>query len=221
MADSSKPVSVTKKEKTHSEILRSATRLLRTRGIDGASVALVMKGAGLTVGGFYAHFDSKEALISEAFSRAMTQMRARLERTLEGNDASKRLEQSLEQYLSAGHRDQPEEGCPLPATLQDLAETEQAPLQRTLAEELELHVSALRGSQPRDVALGALALMVGGLSLARALRGSALSDEVLRASVSFGKRALGAATSASTAQRRSPASSPKRSKRGSARKRDC
>src|SRR5271170_4068750 len=66
------------KERSHATILESAARLLRERGISGARVADVMKGAGLTVGGFYAHFGSKEELIDEVLRRAATGMRERL-----------------------------------------------------------------------------------------------------------------------------------------------
>ena len=61
------------KERSHATILESAARLLRERGISGARVADVMKGAGLTVGGFYAHFGSKEALVDEVLRRAATE----------------------------------------------------------------------------------------------------------------------------------------------------
>jgi len=66
------------KERSHGSILESAGRLLRERGISGAGVADVMKGAGLTVGGCYAHFASKEELIDEVLRRAATGMRERL-----------------------------------------------------------------------------------------------------------------------------------------------
>src|SRR3954454_23040641 len=69
---------VEQKEKSHATILESAARLLRERGIAGARVADVMKGAGLTVGGFYAHFDSKEELIDEAIRRTSAAVRAQL-----------------------------------------------------------------------------------------------------------------------------------------------
>ena len=66
------------KQHTNETILQSASRLLREKGISGARVADVMKGAGLTVGGFYAHFASKEALIDTTLRRTGREMRARL-----------------------------------------------------------------------------------------------------------------------------------------------
>src|SRR6185295_15874713 len=78
---SASPTMTTKalqKQQTNQTILQSAARLLREKGISGARVADVMKGAGLTVGGFYAHFTSKEALIDTTIRRTAREMRARL-----------------------------------------------------------------------------------------------------------------------------------------------
>lgn len=178
-----------KKARTRQAIMRSADRLLRTHGVDGTSVADVMKGAGLTVGGFYAHFPSKEALIAEALGETMTDMRGQLTDGLPENGDGKRLGAALTKYLSTIHRDHPELGCPLPATTGDLAE-EDGSLRRALAQELERHMEALAEPDHREQALGALALMVGGLSLARATAGTDLSDEILQAARGLGLAAL-------------------------------
>lgn len=178
-----------KKTRTRQAIMRSADRLLRTHGVDGTSVADVMKGAGLTVGGFYAHFPSKEALIAEALGETMTAMRGQLTEGLPGKGDSERLGTALTRYLSAAHRDHPEHGCPLPATTGDLAE-EDGSLRQALAQELERHLEALADPDHREQALGALALMVGGLSLARATAGTDLSDEILQAARALGLAAL-------------------------------
>lgn len=178
-----------RKAQTHAAILRSAERLLRSRGISGASVASVMKGAGLTVGGFYAHFDSKDALVADVLHRAMIAMRAKLTDGLEDGNGRRRIAGALERYLSAAHRDHPDRGCPLPATAGDLGR-ESRSLRRGLADEIEGHLSTLAGAGDRDLAIGALALMVGGLTLARAVRGTPLSDEILESALRFGRRAL-------------------------------
>lgn len=179
-----------KKTRTRQAIMRSADRLLRTHGVDGTSVADVMKGAGLTVGGFYAHFPSKEALIAEALGETMTAMRGQLTEGLPDDDYSERLGTALTRYLSPAHRDHPEHGCPLPAAAGDLAE-EDGSLRQTLAQELERHLDALADPAHREQALGALALMVGGLSLARATAGTDLSGEILEAARQLGLTALG------------------------------
>lgn len=177
------------KQATHAEILRSAQHLLRTKGINGTSVAEVMKGAGLTVGGFYAHFESKDALIEHVLRRALGEMRAKLVGGLEEADELERLEASLGRYLSKAHRDRPAHGCPLPSSLGELAQADRR-LKAALADEVEAHLRALAGPELRTVALGMLALMVGGLSLSRALKGTALSQAVLESCLELGRSAL-------------------------------
>jgi TetR/AcrR family transcriptional repressor of nem operon len=182
------------KERSHETILDSAARLVRERGIAGARVAEVMKGAGLTVGGFYAHFGSKEELVDEALRRTGNELRDRLFSRLEEKPEADRAEVVLKRYLSAAHRDEQTMGCPLPAVVGEIGTT--APEHRaalaeqvvSLCEGLEEHLPKGRGTPRRALALGLVALMYGGLSLARALRGTDLSDEVIRAC-----RALGAA----------------------------
>src|ERR1700687_2368722 len=93
------------KERTHETILESAARLVRAKGISGARVAEVMKGAGLTVGGFYAHFASKEALVDDALRLTAERMRERLFVKLDDKDAADRAEVVLKRYLSVAHRD--------------------------------------------------------------------------------------------------------------------
>src|ERR1700712_3677543 len=89
---------VEQKELTNETILQSAARLLRERGISGARVADVMKGAGLTVGGFYAHFTSKTDLIDEALRRTSTEMRERLFSRLDEKPRENRVEVILKRY---------------------------------------------------------------------------------------------------------------------------
>jgi len=174
------------KEQSHETILASASRLLRERGIAGARVAEVMKGAGLTVGGFYAHFASKEALIDETIRRTGAAMRARLFAGLDDKAKADRAEIIVKRYLSAAHRDEPADGCPLPAVVGEIANTAGehagalAEQVEAMAAEIEAHLAA--PSLPRhQLALGLVALLYGGLSLARALRGTPLSNEMLRA----------------------------------------
>jgi TetR/AcrR family transcriptional repressor of nem operon len=185
---------VEQKERSHETILESAARLVRERGISGARVADVMKGAGLTVGGFYAHFGSKEDLVDEALRRTGAELRERLFSRLDEKPEADRVEVVLKRYLSSAHRDAQSLGCPLPAVVGEIGTTageHRAALEEqveALASKLEDHLKKQRGGGARSLALGLVALMVGGLSLARALRGTALSDEVIRAC-----RALGAA----------------------------
>ena len=190
---------VEQKERSHETILESAARLVRERGISGAGVAEVMKGAGLTVGGFYAHFASKQELVDEALRRTGALLRDRLFARIDEKPQDDRAEVVLKRYLSAAHRDAGTLGCPLPAVVGEIATT--APEHgAVLAEQIDALSARLedclpkgRGASRRTLALGLLALMVGGLSLARALRGTALSDEVIRSC-----RALGIAAARGT-----------------------
>jgi len=183
-----------KKERSHESILESAARLVREKGISGAGVAEVMKGAALTVGGFYAHFASKDALVDATLRRTGAALRERLFARLDAKPEEERPEVILKRYLSAEHRDGGTPDCPLPAVVGEVGTT--APQHRTvLSEQVQALVDGLAQRLPaggivprRALAIGLLALMYGGLSLSRAVKGTDLSDEVLRAC-----RALGVA----------------------------
>lgn len=188
---------VERKERSHEAILANAARLVRERGIAGAKVADVMGAAGLTVGGFYAHFASKEELLDAAIRRTAREMRDSLFGRLDEKPAEDRAEVVLKRYLSAAHRDATDVGCPLPAITGEVATT--APEHRAVVEEqllgmtteLLAHLPAASSGTraslpPRTLALGLVALMYGGLGLSRAVRGTELSDEILRACRSLG-----------------------------------
>jgi TetR/AcrR family transcriptional regulator, transcriptional repressor for nem operon len=184
-----------RKERSHQTILQSAARLLHEKGISGARVADVMKGAALTVGGFYAHFSSKDELVDEALRRTGAELRNRLFARLDEKPAADRAEVILKRYLASAHRDASSTlGCPLPAVVGEVGTS--APQHReVLAEQVQAMAAGLEEYLPpgglvprRAMAIALVALMYGGLSLARALRGTEFSDEMLRAC-----RALGAA----------------------------
>ncbi len=161
------------------------------------------------MGGFYAHFASKAALINAALGRTAAAMRERLFARLGDKPEADRAEVVLKRYLSAAHRDDAMSGCPLPAVVGEVGTT--APEHAAaLGDQIEATASGLEALLPsagaisrRHLALGLCALMYGGLSLARALRGTALSDEVLKASRALGALAArgGAATPAEAAAR--------------------
>lgn len=184
------------KERSHEGILQSAARLIREKGISGARVADVMKGAGLTVGGFYAHFPSKEALIDATLRDTSLALRESLFANLDQKPEADRAVVILKRYLSPFHRDQTEAGCSLPSVIGEVGTT--APEHSdVLAEQiekmtskLEEHLAPTPAISKRHLAVGLVALMVGGLSLSRALRGTAWSDEVLKACRALGKIAV-------------------------------
>ncbi len=184
------------KDRSHATILESAARLMRERGIAGASVADVMKGAGLTVGGFYAHFASKQALVESTLRRTAQVMRARLLARIDSKPALDRAEIIVKRYLSAAHRDDLSNGCALPAVVGEIAATatehrdalnEQL---QAFAGDLAPHLPPHVPTSPRQLALGLIALMYGGLTLARAVRGTELSDEILQACRALSRLAL-------------------------------
>src|ERR1700741_4690104 len=108
------------KARTNVEILRSASSLIRKRGIAAASVANVMGELGLTVGGFYAHFKSKDALVAKALEGVVGERwRALIERHAEKPPAQK-LAAIVDGYLSGSHRDKLDDGCAIPAILSEL-----------------------------------------------------------------------------------------------------
>jgi TetR/AcrR family transcriptional repressor of nem operon len=174
------------KARTREAILAAAAKLLRERGIAGTNVADVMRAAGLTVGGFYAHFDSKEALIEASLHRCLGEWRGKLLGRPHDEPWPELLEGMLERYLSAHHRDEPAGGCPLPAVTAEIAidGTGRQALAAELAAFTEWLQKGCQGEHeraPRNAVLGSLALMLGGLLFSRALRGTPMSDEFLRA----------------------------------------
>lgn len=171
------------KEATHERILASAADLIRQRGLEGASVADVMAGAGLTVGGFYAHFESKTALLADGLRAALKQAHARLMKGVDAPPGPARLRAALVRYLTRTHRDEPTSGCPLPAILTEVPRQPE-PVREVLAWAVEGWVRSTTGAAKgphRAEALRTFATAVGAMALARALGPGALSDELLRA----------------------------------------
>jgi len=182
------------KQKSREAIAASAAALLRERGIKASSVMDVMKGAGLTVGGFYNHFDSKEELFVETLRHAASANWDQLLKSAKGDSPRARTLSVIRQYLSRQHRDNKETGCLLPSAAPEVAR-EGEPYRSALEAELSGFVSALAkmvdgGVESREKALGLIALMYGALSLSRAVAGTRLSDEFLRAAKKLGEGAL-------------------------------
>ncbi|TIH06549.1 TetR/AcrR family transcriptional regulator [Pseudomonas leptonychotis] len=173
-----------KKAQTRERILAAASAALLQRGPAEPSVGEVMGAAGLTVGGFYAHFDSKDALMLEVFQQMLGQRRELIEQMDSQLPAEERRVLLAAFYLSRKHRDARDQGCPLPSSLGELTRLPEA-FRAVLAEHIEL-MSAQMSASPEeaDKALADIALMVGGLALARALGPGELSDRVLRAAKS-------------------------------------
>src|SRR5580693_8687710 len=109
------------KLETHDRIVKKASVRLREKGAHGIGVADLMKDAGLTHGGFYAHFDSREALVIEAFAYAMDRSTERWRKIAEQTSPEKRLAMIVDTYLTSVHRDDPGHGCAVPSLAAEIA----------------------------------------------------------------------------------------------------
>ncbi|QXH37225.1 TetR/AcrR family transcriptional regulator [Pseudomonas muyukensis] len=173
-----------KKSQTRERILEAARGALIQQGPAEPSVSQVMGAAGLTVGGFYAHFQSKDELMLEAFRQLLDERRALLDQLDPKLLGTERRALAAAFYLSRKHRDAEVQACPIPSALGEMQRLPDA-FREVLGEHIEL-MTAQMVDRPEDIdkALADLALMIGGLSLARALGPGELSDRILRAAKS-------------------------------------
>jgi TetR/AcrR family transcriptional repressor of nem operon len=174
------------KLQTHAKIVKRASIKLREKGAHGIGVADLMKEAGLTHGGFYAHFDSRDALVIEAVSHAMDRSTERWRKLSEQTPADKRLAKIVNTYLGTDHRDDPGHGCAVPALAAEMAR-ESAKTRRAFAGRMDQMIEMLTDQyqgMPRKAArkqaMSALATMMGTLVMARVAGNSELSDEILK-----------------------------------------
>lgn len=181
------------KAETHGRIVAKAAVRLREKGIHGVGVADLMKDAGLTHGGFYAHFESRDALVIEAFSRAMDASIRNWRKVAETAPPPRRLQALAANYLSPQHRDAPGSGCAIPALGGDIVR-ESPKTRRAFAGKLQEMIDVLTELLPNDSrpaakreAVAAMATMVGSLLLSRLAGHGALSDEFL----DVGREAVG------------------------------
>ena len=173
------------KQETHARIVKKASVRLREKGAHGIGVADLMKEAGLTHGGFYAHFDSREALVIEAFNFAMDRSNERWRKVAEQTPPEKRLATIVESYLTPLHRDDPGHGCAVPTLGAEIAR-ESPKTRKAFAAKLEQMIEMM-ADQILDVprktarrqAMAALATMMGTLVLSRIAGSGEFSDEIL------------------------------------------
>ncbi|PLP99611.1 TetR/AcrR family transcriptional regulator [Cupriavidus pauculus] len=176
----------------------ASARLFRQHGLHGVTVAQVMAGAGLTHGGFYGHFSSKDELAAVGCARAFADSAARWQQriTQAGGDRHAARRFLVDQYLSEVHRDAPEHGCPASALVGDVArEPAGKPVRgafldgigqllaawKSLAPDATASGTAADADRAHRTALLEMATLVGAITLARATAGDALSDEILDA----------------------------------------
>lgn len=174
-------------EETRRRIVRTAAEQFRRHGIAGIGIADVMKEAGLTHGGFYKHFPSKEALAGEAADWAMTATRDELVKAVEKAPKGRGLEALVRNYLSMAHRDSPERGCSIAALGVEAARAE-GPARDALVAGYQRLVARVAGliegcppTETNRLASSIVSTMVGALSLSRLLEDRAAAEDVLRA----------------------------------------
>jgi TetR/AcrR family transcriptional repressor of nem operon len=170
------------KQATRQRILEAAGRRFKQDGIDGAGVAAVMSDAGLTNGAFYAHFSSKEDLVANVLADQLRAQRQNVDAEPSGRAG---LEAFIRAYLSPEHRDQPADGCPSAALLDEIARrpaaTRQAFTDELLAtaDDIGARLDPTGANAARPDVLTVLGFMIGTLQLARALTDPDLSDQLL------------------------------------------
>ena len=168
------------KAASHARIVRAASRRIRRDGIDQVSVAGLMKQAGLTHGGFYRHFDSRDELVAEAISEALAEGSQRVQASAQLSRPAA-LAAIVDGYLSRLHRDKPETGCAVAALPTDVARCgrrARAAYSRQVRGYIELLTELTPANDP-DEAYLILATLVGALALARAVDDRSLSDDIL------------------------------------------
>lgn len=173
-------------QQSHERILDAAARAVRRAGVAGVGVAEVMKEAGLTHGGFYAHFASRDALLAEALEHAGRQSNARVrERMRTRTDAGESpLSALVNEYLSGAHMEALELGCPVAAVGSDMQRAQEAlrgVAQSRVRGLAALVADTLPGDAPPGSAWALAATLVGALQLARVLGPDGGGNEVLQA----------------------------------------
>lgn len=175
-----------RREATHERILDTASRAIRRTGYQGTGVADLMKQAGLTHGGFYAHFSSRDAMLAEAIQRAGEQSAARLAANAVRRRArgASPLRALVEVYLSHAHLAEAEQGCALAALLSEMPRQPDE-VREASAARVQRFIDSVRAvlpeGEPPERAAAIAAALVGGLQLARALGDNAQGRAVLAA----------------------------------------
>ena len=184
------------KEATRRRIIETAGRRFKRDGIDGSGIATLMADAGLTNGAFYAHFDSKDALVAIVVGDEVSRQATGFSELPAGRAG---LEAFVSWYLSRDHREHREAGCPSAALLDEIGrcdkETKRAYTKgaKAILDEICVRLAPENPDSTRGTALALYAMMVGTMQLARALSDRKLSDAVLEEGVRSARAMLAAA----------------------------
>jgi TetR/AcrR family transcriptional regulator, transcriptional repressor for nem operon len=183
------------KQATRQRILEAAGRRLKRDGIDGAGIATLMADAGLTNGAFYAHFASKDDLVATAVADQLRNQRESLSTLAPGRAG---IEQYVRAYLSVEHRDNPDDGCPSAALLDEIGRCPDAVKRAytdgllAVIDDIAARLAPEDPPSARAKTLSVFALMVGTLQLSRALADRQLADAVLEQGIHNALALLGA-----------------------------
>lgn len=178
------------KERTHKRIVTIASKRFREKGLAGLGIAELMKEAGLTVGGFYKHFDSRDDLVAEAVSAAFGTWQRQKEAAESGGQPFSFVK-LIDDYLSDAHRKNPGKGCAFSALAPEIARSDKrtrALTSEQVRKDLELIGGLLPGKDKRAArsrAILTFSALVGAMSLARAVSDEALSHEILKTVADF------------------------------------
>jgi TetR/AcrR family transcriptional repressor of nem operon len=172
------------KAESRERILDAAARQIRQDGLESVSIAELMKAASLTHGGFYGHFPSRAALQAAALERAMDHGEAAFAASKTANKALT-VKSIVNGYLSPAHRDNSGEGCAIAALAGDVGRSDDATVREAMAQRLEQSFEDMAqamgdGPGAEAAAIVAWCAMVGAVNLARVVRGTDRSDEILR-----------------------------------------
>jgi TetR/AcrR family transcriptional regulator, transcriptional repressor for nem operon len=179
------------KAEIHQKIVKDGSRRIRAEGITGAAVSAVMRDAGLTHGGFYKHFESKNKLLMESLSEAFEEIADRLARAGEQSRPEMAWKAIVKTYLSLEYCDHIEHGCPLPALAPELARADQA-MKSRIFEELKKYRSRMlpfmpgrRTADKERAFYSIFSTMVGAIEIARMLPEPAMREKVLASARDF------------------------------------
>jgi TetR/AcrR family transcriptional regulator, transcriptional repressor for nem operon len=166
------------KAKSRERIVDVAARRIREAGLDGPGVAEIMQEAGMTHGGFYKHFGSRDDLLEAAVERAMLEPDQKMKDVI--SSAADPLRTFVDWYLSAEHVSNPGRGCGVAALGGDIAHSDDR-LRTPYRSQVERYLATLEGLLGnRERANVALATLIGAVTIARALSSSELADEIVR-----------------------------------------
>jgi TetR/AcrR family transcriptional repressor of nem operon len=172
------------KTKTHKRIVSIASKRFREKGLSGLGIAELMKEAGLTVGGFYKHFDSRDDLVAEAVTSAFGGWKRRVDAAKAGGPPVS-LSKLIDDYLNEAHRDNPGTGCAFSALAPEIARSDKktrAVTSEQVRNDIQLIATLLPGEDECTARLQAIltfSALVGAMSLARAVSDETLSREIL------------------------------------------